>query len=340
MTAIQYTWHADAWRLACAGIARGAHALLLSGAKGLGKRALAIRLAESYLCGSQGSQGQACGSCESCRWFAAGTHPDFALVEPLQNEGDSETATGQVAGARARSISVDQVRQLGGLLALTGHRNEGRVMLINPAENMNAAAANALLKNLEEPPARTLFVLVTHRPVLLPPTVRSRCQLVRVKLDDWNSAEAWMRSQGIENAAEYLAFCGGAPLEAAAIVSDPAWGRRREFLRDLCADGTDGVALATNFRDLGPGIILSWLQKWTFDLLMLRFCGRARFHPDLGTAEENLARSVDPVSLARLHRRLLVMQKIIHHPLNPRLLIEHMLIDCREVLVPSRGAIG
>jgi len=340
VTSIQYSWHADAWRLACAGIARGAHALLLAGAKGLGKRALAIRLAESYLCGSRGGQGQACGSCESCRWLAAGTHPDFALVEPLQDEENSETTAAQVSGARARPISVDQVRQLGGLLALTGYRDAGRALVIHPAENMNAAAANALLKNLEEPPARTLFLLVTHRPALLPPTIRSRCQSVQVKLDDWDAAEAWLRMQGIENAAEQLALCGGAPLEAAAIVSDPAWGRRRDFLSGLCAEETDGVALAARFRDLAPSIIVTWLQKWTFDLLLLHFCGRARYHPDLGAIAENVAQTVDPASLARLHRRLLVMQKHIRHPLNPRLLIEQMLIDCRQVLAGSKRHIG
>lgn len=340
MTTIQYSWHADAWRLARAGIARGAHALLLAGAKGLGKRALAIRLAESYLCGSRGDQGQACGSCESCRWLAAGTHPDFALVEPLQDEENSDNTLAQGASARTRPISVDQVRQLGGLLALTGYREAGRVLVIHPAENMNAAAANALLKSLEEPPARTLFLLVTHRPALLPPTVRSRCQAVLVKLEDRDSAEAWLRRQGIEDAAEQLALCGGAPLEAVAVVSDPAWGRRRDFLSALCAEETDGVALAARFRELAPGIILSWLQKWTFDLLALRFCARARYHQDLNTIAANLASTVDPASLARLHRRLLAMQKHVHHPLNPRLLIEQMLIDCRQVLVRSKGHIG
>ncbi len=340
MTPIQYSWHADAWRLARAGIARGAHALLLAGAKGLGKRAFAIRLAESYLCGSRGREGEPCGSCASCRWLAAGTHPDFALMEPLHDEGNTETSATQAASVRTRPISVDQVRQLGGLLALTGHRDAGRVVVIHPAESMNAAAANALLKNLEEPPARTLFLLVTHRPALLPPTIRSRCQSVLIKLDDWGLAETWLRMQGFENSAEQLALCGGAPLEAAAIMSDPAWERRQEFLRGLCEEGTDGVALAEKFRELAPGIILSWLQKWTFDLLLIHFCGHARYHQDMSAVAGNFARSADPASVARLHRRLLAMQQHIHHPLNPRLLTEQMLIDCRQVLVGAKGLIG
>jgi len=340
VTTIQYSWHADAWHLAWAGIARGAHALLLAGAKGLGKRALAIRLAESYLCGSRGDQGQACETCESCRWFAAGTHPDFALVEPLQDEEKSDNTLAQGASARMRPISVDQVRQLGGLLTITGFREAGRVLVIHPAENMNAAAANALLKNLEEPPARTLFLLVTHRSALLPPTIRSRCQSVLVKLDEQDSAEAWLRVQGIENATQALAFCGGAPLEAAAVVSDSGWERRRDLLNGLCAEESDGVALAAKFRELAPAIILSWLQKWTFDLLSLHFCGRTRYHRDLETIAAKFSSTVDPASVARLHRRLLAMQKHIHHPLNPRLLLEQMLIDCREVLFGSKGPTG
>jgi DNA polymerase-3 subunit delta' len=262
------------------------------------------------------------------------------LVEPLQDAENSDTTLAQGASARTRPISVDQIRQLGELLALTGYREAGRVLVIHPAENMNAAAANALLKNLEEPPARTLFLLVTHRPALLPPTIRSRCQAVLIKLEDGDSAEAWLRMQGVENAAQELALCGGAPLEAAAVVSDPAWGRRRDLLSGLCAEGSDGVALAARFRELAPGIILSWLQKWTFDLLLLHFCGRARYHRDLEAIAAKFASTVDPASVVRLHRRLLAMQKHIHHPLNPRLLIEQMLIDCRQVLLGSKGPLG
>lgn len=338
MTAQNYSWHAEGWRHAQAAIARGAHALLLTGAKGLGKRALALNLAAQYLCAARDAQRLACGSCESCRWLAAGTHPDFALIEPLAEEEGSDAATAPGTAARARPISIDQVRALREHLALSGHRDAGKVVVVQPAESLNVAAANALLKNLEEPPARTLFILVAHRSALLLPTVRSRCQLVPVKLDDWSTAEDWLRSQGLENAAQQLALCGGAPLEALAVAADPAFAHRADLLSDLIAEGADGVSLAEKYRELPPATLLSWLQKWTFDLLLMRLCGRARYHQDLKAQISKCAAPIDPIALTRFHRRLLAMQRHIHHPLNPRLLTEQLLIDFRRLLVPGQGS--
>ena len=95
MTSHGYRWHAEAWHLAQAALARGAHALLIAGARGLGKRELALDLAASYLCAVRGEDGLACGVCESCHWLAAGTHPDFTLVEPPADDENAERGASQ-----------------------------------------------------------------------------------------------------------------------------------------------------------------------------------------------------------------------------------------------------
>ena len=333
----EYSWHAQTWQLAQAAVARGAHALLIAGARGVGKREFALRLANSCLCEDRGRDASPCGVCESCRWFLAGTHPDFALLEPIRDEPEGEGAGKSGVTAREHPINVDQIRRLGESLALSSHRQSGKVVIIYPAETMNPAAANALLKNLEEPPSRTLFILVAHRPALLAPTVLSRCQQLHIKVSDRDAAERWLKQQGIDDAALHLALCGGAPLEALASATDELQSRRPQLLRSLCESEADGVALADRFRDLPPAAILAWLQKWTFDLLHMRFFGRARYHLDLSEVTRSCAVKVDVHALSRLHRSLLAQQRHVHHPLNPRLLIEQLLIECCRVLAGAKG---
>lgn len=323
-----YQWQSEAWDQACAAIERGAHALLIAGARGVGKRDFALHLAARYLCDSASIAGAACGSCESCRWIAAGTHPDFALIEPPVDD-DDDGNTLAATHARSRPIGVDQVRAITELLSLTAHRASGKVIVITPANSLNVAASNALLKNLEEPPAGALFILVADRPAMLLPTVRSRCQSVSIRLHDASSASTWLQSQGVAHPELGLALCGGAPLEAAAIGADAAWSRRRALLTSLCEERFDPIALAETYRDLAPQLVLSWLQKWSFDLLLMRTANRIRYHLDLQDVFAVMMKRVDDIRLSRIHRRLLAMQRHVNHPLNPRLLMEDMLLSCR-----------
>jgi DNA polymerase-3 subunit delta' len=325
-------WQTEAWRLSRAALARGAHALLLAGACGLGKRDLALALSAAYLCATPQPDGRACGQCESCRWLAAGSHPDFALIEPAVEDDDAEPKSRQ-APKRSNAIAVDQVRGLSDLLAVTAHRDAGKAVVIHPAEALNVAASNALLKSLEEPPARTIFLLVSHRPALLLPTVRSRCQLVPVRIEEPGAAQAWLAAHArCDDPALALALAGGAPLAAVAIAEDPMWSRRAGFLRVLAESDFDPVRTADVYRDLPPPLVLSWLQTWTFDLVQIRFCGRARYHRDMEPIAAGVAQSLDPVEATRLHRSLLALQRHVNHPLNPRLLVEHMLIAYRQAV--------
>ena len=161
-------------------------ALLLAGQKGLGKVDLARAIAGAALCESRERGVHACGECSACVWFRAGNHPDFRLLEP-EPEADAEESRGEVEEQSERKekkastqITIQQIRDLAQFVNLTSHRDGYRVVLLHPAETMNANAANALLKTLEEPPARTLFVLVTHHPGRLLPTLLSRCRIVKI----------------------------------------------------------------------------------------------------------------------------------------------------------------
>ena len=203
------------------------HALLIHGMRGVGKLALAERIAQLLLCESAGEAAKPCGACPGCRWFLGGNHPDFRRLEPesLAQASGEPTDEEQIStgGRRAKpsiEIKIDQVRELADFLNMGSHRGRRRVALVHPAEDMNVHAANALLKGLEEPPATAVFLLVSHRPASLLPTIRSRCVALPVPLPPPEAALQWLAEQGTKDAGRWLAYAGGAPLRAQEYAAD------------------------------------------------------------------------------------------------------------------------
>ncbi|MDH4172787.1 MAG: DNA polymerase III subunit delta' [Betaproteobacteria bacterium] len=315
-----YPWQESAWEQLGLQVRRMPHALLLHGPQGIGKLQLAERFAQGLLCESTDAGRKPCGSCEGCRWFSAGSHPDFRRVEPEAlarpaGIGDDEEAAAPARAAKpSLEIKVDQVRALADFLNLKSHRDGPRIALVHPAESMNANAANALLKGLEEPPGRAMFVLVSHRPARLLATVRSRCVAVPVPIPDRTASLAWLGDQGLAEAASWLAFASGSPLQALQYASafGATLGRRREALaaRDLDALG------AVNDREQLEELA-EVLQKHALDKAFVSYCGRAKYG--------NTARSRDAVAWLRYARRLGRDRALARHPMNPRLFAAEML---------------
>ena len=219
-------WHAEHWSRLQARRERDAmpHALLLCGPKGLGKRAFMRRFAEGLLC-QQTQDGDPCGQCRSCLLFAAGTHPDFAtLTFGLRKDG-----------VQRSEIVVDQIRDLSARLSMSSQFGGWQVVCIDPADAMNAAAANALLKTLEEPSQQTLLLLVADAPWRLPQTIRSRCQRIEFHLPSREEALAWLQQQGVKDVAVALDAAGGNPGLACAWAQEGALTRRQEVRKDLGA---------------------------------------------------------------------------------------------------------
>ena len=187
-------WQHDAARAALRRRARWPHALLLSGREGIGKRTFALELARSLLCEDGAGDGFACGVCASCRYVQAGQHPDLRIVEPVELDDDN-------VATPSLWITIAHVRALIDWAQLTSHRHVAKVAVIAPAERMNVAAANALLKTLEEPPSSTYLILVAHQPGRLPATVRSRCQWLAAPVPDEAVAREWLVGQGVDQPA-------------------------------------------------------------------------------------------------------------------------------------------
>ncbi len=299
------------------------HALLIQGRAGLGKTALAMALAQYLLCEGATGADLACGQCQACVWFSQGNHPDFRLIQPeaLEDSPAAEPESRRREGETAsRQVRIDQVREVQALLAIGTHRRGLRVVLIRPAEAMNVAASNALLKSLEEPPPSTVFLLVSSMPDRLLPTVRSRCQRVFVPPAVAADAVPWLAAQGVSDPEAALAYAGNAPLAVLEDAEDrPA---REALLRELASGQRDALALADACQGTAPVKVIAWLQKWVADLILVRVASRARYHLRQLPALQGLGAAAALEPLLRFERSLGACAAVAQHPLNARLFLE------------------
>lgn len=332
-------WFKNELKSVLAQKAQLAHALLIKGPRGIGKQAFGMELAQGLLCETPAPDGAACGQCKACNWFTSAAHPDFRMLAPI-TEGDAEAET-EEGGKKTKAspwISIEQVRELHDFIYVSSHRGGRKVILVCPAEALNVNAANALLKSLEEPPALTHFILISHRPHRLPRTIISRCRQLSLQQPDRATALAWLGGQGVADPEVALAQSSGAPLLALAASEGDELAGRRDFLARIAPPDFDPLAIAESFRDLPLERFIGWLQKWTYDIAELRMLGTIRFNPDLARELAIIAKRVEPLAALRLHRKLVREQRNIHHPLNGRLYIESVLLAYAAVVNPSRKA--
>lgn len=296
------------------------HALLLCGRSGIGKYDFAMSLAGLLLCEKPGKT--ACGKCPSCLWFSQGTHPDFRLIEPEALSDDEGK----------KQITVDEIRALADFVNLSSHRSGYRVIVIHPAEAMNAHAANSLLKTLEEPPPKTIFLLVTHKVQKLLPTILSRCQSVPMPFPTHEESGAWLKAQGVENPEALLAEAGFAPLTAFAASNEKDEIRSRFLLEMENPAQLNPIELAEAMQKSELSKIVLLLQKWCHDLGCSQFAQTVRYYPERAARIGEIAHRIDPVELMKFNRQLLQVQKTSSHPLNPKLFIESLFWSYLDLL--------
>lgn len=318
-----YPWQLDTARRLSQLRGRHPHALLLQGRRGIGKLHFAMTYARFLLCEAPQAD-SACGCCVSCNWFTQGNHPDFRLLEPQEAAVEEGGRTAGMKARKSAQISVEQVRLLSDFLFVSSHRGGLRIALLHPAEALNASSANALLKMLEEPPAGVVFLLVTHQPQRLLPTIQSRCNRVDMPMPPSAVAEAWLHQQGIADASKRLAYCGGAPLKAIAVEE----GVLEHLIKLLVQGGDmDPFAAAAGCAPMGLSAVIEALQKWGYDLLALHLGASVRYHPRLTMSLQALAERVDLNGLLDFQRMLIAARRVSHHPLNQELQIESLLLQ-------------
>lgn len=321
-----YPWLDSVWQRLLTTRARPAQALLLAGPRGVGKGALALAWAQALLCEAPRPDGASCGSCPACHWFETGAHPDFRLVslkEKTGKEGETRMAT---------VIEVDQAREAVDFVQLSTYRAGFRVVLVNPADSLNLAAANALLKVLEEPPLNTVFVLVSDQPRRLLPTIRSRCTRVDIGLPPVDQAAQWLAEQGVDDAMNLLALSGGTPLDAQRWADSGELDERRTVLESLARpDRLDPVTLGERWKAVSPQAWHNLAYKWLGDLLAVRLQGSVQFNRDFAEVLVRLGSKADLAKLMALARTQANEGRILAHPLNRALQLEAWLIQYRHV---------
>ena len=312
------------------------HALLFKGPPGIGKRDFAAALAQGLLCEQPVAPVTACNACQACHWFSTQSHPDCRLLQPEAAEvPDDDEPTDK---KKKRDISIAQVRSLADFVNVTAHRSGAKVVMIQPAEAMNVNAANALLKSLEEPPPNIYFLLVSDRPNLLPATIRSRCQQVALPPPSAQDAAAWLAEKGVSQPDLALAQAGGAPLLAVELDNDDYWRSRQQLLDGLSSREFDPLALAERIATQPIPQIINWLQRWSYDLASVSFGQKLRYNPDRKEALISATKRMKPLEILHFHRELVRFQRIVNHPLNPRLLLEDLMLRYAQLSHPQAGA--
>ena len=257
-----YPWLQPHWRQLCAYAEqqRIPQALIFSGHAGLGKEALAIAFAHSLLC-FKPCQNSACGFCHACDLLEAGNHPDLLFLQPEE---------------LGKQIGIDPVRRLISRLALKPQYERQRLVIIQPADAMNTAAANAFLKCLEEPTERTSFILLTTHANRLPATIRSRCQHLHFLPPESALAINWLKQQGVKQAPELmLAMAQGSPVLALDYAKQGLDSVRMQIFNDwlsVIQQPAQIIEVAEQWQKqsaVSLEVLLNWLASWLTDLIKL-----------------------------------------------------------------------
>ena len=203
------------------------HAVIFSGIEGIGKRLTAEICAAALLCENP-ANGEPCGTCDSCHQVAAKSHPDFYVVEPE----DTKTT---------RNIKIGQIREMQAQASLSPINSSRRVVIIDGAEFMNVAAANSMLKTLEEPTSQTIFILLTANRSGLLMTIRSRCRTINfVKLSAAEIRDELIRRDTDEATAQNLSIIANGSFGRALALKDSDSAQMREIalttLEKICRD--------------------------------------------------------------------------------------------------------
>jgi DNA polymerase-3 subunit delta' len=313
------------------------HAWLLHGPSGLGQYSLAMELARAWLCESvnAGESQVACGVCGSCHSIDVRTHADLCVLMPEVSMLDlgwplSEKAQAEVDDKKrkpSKEIRVDAMRDAVEFSQRTSARGRGKVVLVYPAEQMNAITANALLKTLEEPPGDVKFVLASESAHQLLPTIRSRCLGHAMHWPDTQVSLTWMQAQGLAPAQAQLLLkaTGGRPEDAMAFASS---GRDPNTWSDLPRAMAKGdVAFV---KDWTIPQLVDALHKLCHDLMAIRSDALPRFF------EASALQSTAPLAiLSDWGKSLARTTRTMDHPFNAGLMQEALVGQAKTALNSS-----
>jgi len=340
-----YPWQQTAWTTLQQMRERLPHAILFHGPAGIGKADFIETFAQALLCENVRPDGQACGACASCGWFVQHNHPDYRRVRPeaLEDEPGGEGEEGADSDKKSKStkapskeIKIEQIRNLADFMNISTHRQGLRVVVLYPAEALNMPASNALLKTLEEPPPGTVFLLASNGLDRLLPTILSRCRKFALPMPDHAAALAWLKEQGVPDADSWLREEGGAPLAARDQAENGSREELDALLHFLARPSADGALRSAEKLSKTPlASLVSWQQRWLYDLLSVKLSGVVRYYPRYQKELAALAGSVHTAKLLRAVKAANERRAVADHPLSAKLFVEDMLLDYTSCCSPA-----
>lgn len=314
---------------------RVAHAYLFHGDEAIGKRLMAIRFAQALNCEQREDATRGCGTCRSCVQTEAGTHPDVLLIEP-----DRELANPQ--------IKIEQIRQIEQAIMYRPLIGDVKVILIDEADRLTLGAANALLKTLEEPPAHSVFVLITGRPFALPGTIKSRCQCLRFVAPARNQVEAALilkRNMPPRDARLLALICQGRLGQALQSDVQTVRNTNDEFRHILTPKILTSVTALLGIADSlsKAGRIpeaLEWISHWLRDLLLVAVGAEPDLLLNTDSIDDlrKMAGTVRPQALLDVLAEIEGVNRSANRNVNLQLALESVLLHLRDVLLPAPSA--
>jgi len=302
------------------------HAYLFSGAPGLGRRTLALRLAQALNCPQPVAPGEPCGICKTCQQIERMQYPDLAVIQAEKEGG---------------TLKVEQIRAIRQSLVLKPYQGSYRVALFLRFQEANANAANALLKTLEEAPAYVVLVLTADTPEQLLPTILSRCEVLRLRPLPVETVEDYLKEHGADQSNAHLLahISGGRPGYALRLMQDKDTldfrARRLEDLQKLLPSTRRGrFAYAEKLTDRKNEAreslretLLLWLSFWR-DVLLCRAGAQTPLaNVDCTPGIEALAGRLSLAEARRLVAAAEAALDQLERNVNPRLLVEVLLLD-------------
>lgn len=305
---------------------RGHHALLVHALPGMGDDALIYALSRFLLC--QTPQGhKSCGHCRGCQLMQAGTHPDYYLLAPEKGK---------------TTLGIDAVREVGEKLYEHARLGGAKVVWIQDAALLTDAAANALLKTLEEPPAQTWFFLACREPARLLATLRSRCRLHHLAppaesyASAWLSREVTMSQEAILSA---LRLCAGSPGAAEIVLQEEHWAQRQALCEAVgnALHSGDWFAILPALNHDRVAERLQWLCTLLLDALKVQQGATLLTNVDVPDLIQKLARQLRGETLhALLHAVFTCREQLLNVVgVNRELLLTDLLLTLERYLQPG-----
>jgi DNA polymerase-3 subunit delta' len=316
---------------------RLSHAYLFVGQSHVGKMTLAINLAQALNCEQEA---QPCGQCRSCLLIAAGNHPDVQLIGRMANADSGEAST-------KKEISIAQIKEIQRSAGLQPYEGRHRVFIIDGAEYLNEESANCLLKTLEEPPPKVLFILLTVNDGRLLPTIVSRCQRVELfplpaSVIEQALIEQWQAAP--EKAGVLSRLCRGAIGWAVSAAHDESLIQERSQRLDELVSLNDAsleqrfafaARLAAQFsknRDAVEEMLELWLEWWRDIILTNEGCSQFITNIDKEAVLRNHAEYYSLTGIRAFMEAIREALGQLEQNANPRLVLEVLMLS-----IPNKG---